>query len=124
MAVKPVFSSDQVQKTKTPSEIRDQRLKKACKQFEGIFIATMLKDSLKNAPAEKEGKDTGHFDSLKDLTLERTGEALASQKNGGVGLWRVLYESLSTQDNSKEGEPASINSLNDPGKGEDDKSNE
>lgn len=97
--------SDQVGELKkqvnTP-EKDDQKLKRACKQFEGIFIATMLKESLSSTSEQIESKGGKPFESLREMTIEMTGESLASQENGGIGLWKDLYHSLKQEKASRE----------------------
>lgn len=80
----------------------DQKLERACKQFEGIFIATMLKESMNSSSEEVEKKGSKPFQSLRELTIEMTGESLASQENGGIGLWKDLYQSLKQEKASAE----------------------
>lgn len=85
------------------SEQDDQKLKRACKQFEGIFIASMLKESLGSGSITGEdGDESDSFKSLRELTIEMTGESLASQENGGIGLWKDLYRSIKGEEVSRE----------------------
>jgi Rod binding domain-containing protein len=65
-------------------------LEKACRQFEGIFLAALLKQSRQGAFTEKEGP----FRALEETSMEMTAEAI-SGSGEGLGLWRVLYENLS-----------------------------
>ena len=100
-----VGNSDQVQglqQQKHLQEQDDQKLKRACKQFEGIFIASMLKESLSSNSAKGERKGNKPFESLRELTIEMTGESLASQENGGIGLWKDLYQTLKQEKASRE----------------------
>ncbi len=100
-----VGNSDQVrgiQQQERIPEKDDQKLKRACKQFEGIFIASMLKESLGSSSAESEQKGSRPFESLRELTIEMTGESLASQENGGIGLWKDLYQTLKQEKASRE----------------------
>lgn len=91
------------QQNSSSADKDDQKLKRACKQFEGIFIATMLKESMSSSSSgETEKKESKPFESLRELTIEMTGESLASQENGGVGLWKDLYQSLKQEKASRE----------------------
>jgi len=74
---------------------REQRekakLREACKQFESIFLAKMLKEARAEEPfLEEDGKSP--FGALEETAMEMTAEALSEQ--GGIGLWKMLYESL------------------------------
>lgn len=99
------------------AEQDDQKLKRACKQFEGIFIASMLKESLDSGSISGGGKkNSDSFKSLRELTIEMTGESLASQENGGIGLWKDLYRSLKEEEASRKyGDQMSVNSRKIPG---------
>jgi len=84
------------------AEQDDQKLKRACKQFEGIFIASMLKESMDSESATgNDRKDSDSFKSLRELTIEMTGESLVSQENGGIGLWKDLYRGLKEEEASR-----------------------
>jgi len=65
-------------------------LEKACRQFEGIFLAALLKQSQQGVFSDKKGP----FRALEETTLEMTAESI-SGSGDGFGLWRVLYENLS-----------------------------
>ena len=99
------------------AEQDDQKLKRACKQFEGIFIASMLKESLDSGSISGGGKkNSDSFKSLRELTIEMTGESLASQENGGIGLWKDLYRSLKEEEASRKyGDQMSVSSRKAPG---------
>ncbi|MFA0888284.1 MAG: hypothetical protein ACC613_04190 [Synergistales bacterium] len=67
----------------------DGRLEEACRRFEGIFLACLLKQSRQGAFTEKKEP----FRVMEDTTLEMTAESI-SKSGEGFGLWRVLAESL------------------------------
>jgi|GEM_PF-2106768 len=120
MVIGPVNSSGNVQKTdgnKELSKSQDMRVKKACQQFEGIFIATMLKESLETSKAEGDSgkKDKDTYETLEKVAIEKAGEDLATSEGGGFGLWRVLYESLT----GKDSEELEHHSVEASGKGDD-----
>ena len=85
------------QKTDTVAEYRRQEkaLEETCKQFEGIFLATMWKDMMKSAKSfgGEEGKSA--FAPMEDLAMEMVSEHLSESQ--GVGMWKVLYDQLHLQ---------------------------
>lgn len=70
-----------------------QELKKACQQFESIFLNYMLKSMRATVP------DGGLFERgvTYDIIESMHDEALAEEisQNGGIGLAQQLYEQLS-----------------------------
>lgn len=84
--------------TKTGDEgrpVRDQELKKACADFEAIFIYRMLEAMRKTVPQEGlfsggGGLADSPYGALMDQKLSET---LAS-RGGGIGIQDVLYEQL------------------------------
>lgn len=75
------------------AEAEREALKKACVDFEAIFLAQIWKKMASQA-REIGGKKDGDrpFGPMEDLALEMSSEVLAGQD--GNGLWRVLYDSL------------------------------
>jgi Rod binding domain-containing protein len=74
-------------------------LEKACRQFEGIFLAALLKQSRREGFTEKKEP----FRMLEETTLEMAAESISSSGEG-LGLWRVLYENLSEGRKGAEGQ--------------------
>ncbi|KUK58471.1 MAG: hypothetical protein XD80_0811 [Synergistales bacterium 53_16] len=68
----------------------NKRLEEACKHFEAIFLAKMLKASRKDEVSWTGEKSP--FGALEETSMEMAAESLSKQ--GGIGLWKVLYESL------------------------------
>ena len=73
------------------SKGEQERLKRACKEFEGIFLAKLMKDSMKTASWDEKKKDT--YGVLQDVAVEMAGEAIAKSSEG-LGIGKMLYESL------------------------------
>ena len=71
---------------------KEKQLEKACKQFEGIFLASLWKEML--ASARKIGGEDRKrpFGPMEDTAVEMASEALSEAE--GVGLWNVLYDQL------------------------------
>ncbi|HUU44624.1 MAG TPA: rod-binding protein [Acidobacteriota bacterium] len=67
------------------------RLRRATADFEGIFIAHMLKTMQGTIPKNEEGLFTGG-DVLRDVGWEKVAESMAHR--GGLGLADMLFQSL------------------------------
>ncbi|MBP8785730.1 MAG: hypothetical protein KBH12_09635 [Synergistaceae bacterium] len=85
------------QKTDTVAEYRRQEkaLEETCKQFEGIFLATMWKDMMKSAKSFGGEEEKNAFAPMEDLAMEMVSEHLSESQ--GVGMWKVLYDQLHLQ---------------------------
>ena len=85
------------QKTDTVAEYRRQEkaLEETCKQFEGIFLATMWKDMMKSAKSFGGEDEKNAFAPMEDLAMEMVSEHLSESQ--GVGMWKVLYDQLHLQ---------------------------
>jgi flagellar protein FlgJ len=86
----PLFSRplDQVW---TPGDRERERLKEACRNFEGLFLADLWKAMMKSARALGDGSKRP-FAILEDTAVEMSCEALTEGE--GVGLWKILYSQL------------------------------
>ena len=70
-----------------------EKLKEACQQFESILLAELWKKMNANARSIGGRSESERpFGPLEDLALEMSAEQLA--KDGGTGMWRVLYDQL------------------------------
>lgn len=73
---------------------RDEKIEKACRDFEAILLATLMKDSAKDKISLNSHTQTENpFGALEDTAWEMTAQAL-SQEGDGLGLWKSLYESI------------------------------
>jgi peptidoglycan hydrolase FlgJ len=87
-------SADVQTKPLTQKQIEEnKKLKKACADFEAVFVTYLFKAMRKTIPAglsinQFTGKDT--FDMLMD---QKVAEEL-SKKNEGMGIQKVLYNQL------------------------------
>ncbi|MGB9866317.1 MAG: hypothetical protein ACPLPR_00200 [Bacillota bacterium] len=82
--------STQVPGVKTPSS--DQELRKACSEFEALFLVELLKQARFKLLSDS-GVDTPSRPLLEQFALEALGQALSQA--GGVGIAQKLYEALS-----------------------------
>lgn len=78
-----------------PQEVlkrKEKQLEKACKQFEGVFLASLWKEMMASA-RRLGGEDRKRpFGPMEDTAVEMASEALSEAE--GVGLWKVLYDQL------------------------------
>lgn len=72
---------------------KQEKLKETCQQFESILLADIWKKMASNA-REISGKknEDRPFGALEDLSVEMSAEFLS--KSGGVGMGKMLYDSL------------------------------
>lgn len=73
---------------------QEKELEETCRQFEGIFLASLWKDMMKTARKVGGEKDSA-FAPMEDLSMEMVSEHISETQ--GVGLWKVLYEQLHQQ---------------------------
>lgn len=79
----------------TPNDMNNacgKRLRKACKDFEAIFIANMLKEMRKSIP--KTGfLDSGHgSDIYRSMMDQKIAEKIVNAK--GLGIAEILFKQL------------------------------
>ncbi|OPZ39500.1 MAG: hypothetical protein BWY99_01385 [Synergistetes bacterium ADurb.BinA166] len=81
-----------------------EKLKEACQQFESILLAELWKKMNADARRISGRSDSDRaFGPLEDLAVEMSAEQLA--REGGTGMWRMLYDSLVVQLERQEKEP-------------------
>jgi len=82
----------------------EAKLKKACGDFESIFISQMLKEMRKSIP--KSGLLDGG--SQQDMYLSLFDEELSKSmaKRGGIGLGKILYQNITKQSQNTDLAPA------------------
>ena len=70
-----------------------EKLKEACQQFESILLAELWKKMNAGARSISGRSDSDRpFGPMEDLSVEMSAEQLA--KDGGAGMWRMLYDQL------------------------------
>jgi len=107
LLIAPVSSSstpDPVGKGPGVKKIDEEKLKKACGDFESIFISQMLKEMRKSIP--KSGLLDG--ESQQDMYLSLFDEELSKSmaKRGGIGLGKILYQNVMNQGKNRNLPPA------------------
>ena len=93
--VNPLTAPESSDKGPGGRRIDEGKLRKTCGDFESIFIAQMLKEMRKTVP--KSGLLDGG--SQQDMYLSLFDEELSKSlaKRGGLGLGKVLYQSIMKQ---------------------------
>lgn len=75
---------------------QERTLETACKQFEGTMFSKIWKDMMKSARNLMEQEDKKRlYGALEDTAMEMVSEHLSESQ--GIGVWKVLYDSLHKQ---------------------------
>ena len=78
--------------TRSAAALRhDARLKDACKEFEGMLLAIILKEGMKPAWRDDEEPMAGS-ENLQDFAMEQTARALGQQ--GVFGIAEMMMEQM------------------------------
>ncbi|GEM_PF-1780459 len=88
------FFSDLEQIKGLEKKAPEKALKKACQEFEAIFLYQVLKGLEKIVPQDGLFKKSLSQDIYQDLFFQEMSNRMAKR---GIGLARILYESLSRQ---------------------------
>jgi flagellar protein FlgJ len=89
-----------------PKKVDEEKLKRACMDFESLFVYQMLKSMQQTVPKSGllgEGPEKGIFESLFG---QEWSKALAHQ--GGLGLGKMLYKQMLRSEEEKH--PSSVES--------------
>jgi len=71
---------------------KEKRLKKACADFESLFLSYMLKKMRSTIPKSGLVKEMQGKDTYETITDQKVSEKLADQ--GGVGLQKMLFKQI------------------------------
>lgn len=72
-------------------KMEDEKLKEVCKEFESIFLSTMLKEMKKTIPDDgliEKGMGTEIFE---DMYIDEISQEV-SKDGDGIGIAKMLYE--------------------------------
>lgn len=72
-------------------KMEDEKLKEVCKEFESIFLSTMLKEMKKTIPDDgliEKGMATEIFE---DMYIDEVSQEV-SKDGDGIGIAKMLYE--------------------------------
>jgi Rod binding domain-containing protein len=109
LLIEPMSSSsaaDSVGKEPGVKRIDEGKLKKACGDFESIFISQMLKEMRKSIPKSGLLDGGGQQDMYLSLFDEELSKSLA--KRGGIGVGKILYQNIMKQSQNKDLAPAEL----------------
>ena len=76
-------------------ERKSLELEETCRQFEGQLFGKIWKDMMKSARTIGGEERKREYGPLGDTVVEMVSEHLS--ENQGIGLWKVLYDSLIKQ---------------------------
>ena len=77
------------------SKREEARLRDACKQFEGLLLGMMLKESLREKLAGESQDAASGFDQFKDYCVEQVAHSMA--ESSSMGIADQLYEQMKQQ---------------------------
>ena len=86
--------------------INEAKLKKACEDFESIFISQMLKEMRKSIPKSGLLDGGDRQDMYISLFDEELSKSLA--KRGGIGLGKILYQNVLNQGKNRNPSPPEL----------------
>jgi Rod binding domain-containing protein len=69
----------------------DNTLRESCKEFEGVLLGIILKESMKTGMLDEEA--SSNSDSIRDFAIEQTARALGQSE--ALGISRMLHEQMS-----------------------------
>lgn len=69
----------------------DEALKKACREFESIFLSIMFKEMKKTVPENGLIEKTTGTKIFEEMYIEELSKEVANN-NGGLGIGKMLYE--------------------------------
>ena len=90
MKISDISNTINIENQKLSQDKKDDKLWKASKQMEGVFLSILVKAMEKTVP---EGSLTGSKNSLSKMMFSTVmGQEIS--KNGGMGLAKQIYKSL------------------------------
>jgi len=87
-------------------KIDEGKLKKACEDFESIFISQMLKVMRQSIPKSGLLDGGSQQDTYLSLFDQELSKSMA--KRGGIGLGKILYQNIMTQEKNRNLAPAEL----------------
>jgi Rod binding domain-containing protein len=90
-------------------KIDEGKLKKACEDFESIFISKMLKVMRQSIPKSGLLDGGNQQDTYLSLFDEEVSKSMA--KRGGIGLGKILYQNIMNQGKNRDLGPAELSAV-------------
>ena len=90
-------------------KIDEGKLKKACEDFESIFISKMLKVMRETIPKSGLLDGGSQQDTYLSLFDEELSKSMA--KRGGIGLGKILYQNIMNQGKNRNLAPAELSAV-------------
>ncbi len=75
---------------KTAHSNESDGLRESCREFEGVLLGVILKESMKTGMLDEDASSSS--DSMRDLAIERTAHALGQSE--ALGISKMLYEQM------------------------------
>ena len=96
MPTETIDSDQQVFNRIKQSNSKKEELKKAAKEFEGIFIAKMFSTMDKTVDREGGifGEETSYYDKFKSYMYNEMGRELANNPHSTFGFAKQIYEQM------------------------------
>jgi Rod binding domain-containing protein len=92
-------------------EIAQGKLKKACEDFESIFISQMLRVMRQAIPKSGLLDGGNEQDTYLSLFDEEVSKSMAQK--GGIGLGKILYQNIMRQKENRNPSPAELSAVPD-----------
>ena len=80
-------------------KLDEEKLRKACQEFEAIFMTKLMKTMRQSGPRSGLFEKGGQQEIYQSLFDEEIGKSLA--KRGGIGLGQMLYRNMTPQENRR-----------------------
>ena len=78
------------------AQAKDQALRHACQQFEGLLVGIMLKEALRPEPTEEDGEGAASFEPFREFCVEQVASSLS--ESAALGIGDQLYEQMRPQE--------------------------
>ncbi len=77
-------------RTEATGDVENNTLRESCKEFEGVLLGMILKDSLKTGMLDEDA--SGSSDSMRDFAIEQTARAIGESE--AIGISKMLYKQM------------------------------
>lgn len=88
--INDISNTGAIQNDRTAGQPADETLKKACREFEGLLLGVILKQSLK--PGLLNEKESDNHDAYHEFAIEQAANALGQSE--AIGISKLLYKQV------------------------------